>query len=305
MYSIYVEILIRAPLGEVWRLTQTPELHARWDLRFTDISYLPRPDPTGPQQFLYQTRIGFGLRIRGEGESIGSRDDANGTRTSALRFWSEDPRSLIREGSGYWQYVPQADGVRFLTRYDYRTRFGAAGRLFDRVVFRPLLGWATAWSFDRLRRWLETGEDPGAAFDRAAVHALARLSLSTIWIYHGLVPKLLTHDPGEIAMLRAAGVSGALETPVLVLLALAEIAFGTTFIIAWRWRPLFPVTIGLMTVLALGTLATNPGLFTAAFNPFSLNLAVAALAGIGWISSRELTSAANTRRRPPTPAHVK
>ncbi len=45
-------------------------------------------------------------------------------RRSALRFWSHDPRSLILEGSGYWRYVPSVDGVRFLTSYDYRTRFG-------------------------------------------------------------------------------------------------------------------------------------------------------------------------------------
>jgi hypothetical protein len=297
--SIYVETLIHAPIDELWRLTQTPDQHARWDLRFTEISYLPRPDPAQPQRFLYQTRIGFGLRIRGEGETVGSRDEANGTRTSALRFWSDDPRSLIREGSGYWQYVPQKDGVRFLTRYDYHTRFGRIGQVLDRLLFRPLLGWATAWSFDCLRRWLERGADPAAQRDRAAVHAMTRLTLATIWLYHGLVPKLLARDPGEIAMLQAAGVPAELETIVLALIAGAELIFGAAFLLAWRWRAIFPLTIVLMLVLGLGALITNPGVFTAAFNPFSLDLAVAALAAIGWISSRDLPSASHTRRRPP------
>jgi hypothetical protein len=27
-------------MDEVWRLTQTPDLHQRWDLRFTSIAYL-------------------------------------------------------------------------------------------------------------------------------------------------------------------------------------------------------------------------------------------------------------------------
>ncbi len=58
--TIYVETLIRSDLEKVWRYTQTPELHSRWDLRFTDIHYLPRPDPPIPQRFRYQTRIGFG-----------------------------------------------------------------------------------------------------------------------------------------------------------------------------------------------------------------------------------------------------
>ena len=47
-------------MDDLWRLTQTPELHRRWDLRFTDIEYLPRPDEAEPQRFLYATRIGFG-----------------------------------------------------------------------------------------------------------------------------------------------------------------------------------------------------------------------------------------------------
>ncbi len=98
--------------------------------------------------------------MRGTGESVGEREGETGARTSALRFWSDDPRSLIRSGSGYWRYVPTGDGIRFLTRYDYEPRFGAAGRVFDRLAFRPLLGWATAWSFDRLRLWLEEGIEP-------------------------------------------------------------------------------------------------------------------------------------------------
>src|SRR4051794_41500894 len=94
-------------------------------------------------------------RSRGAGESVGAKDATDGSRTSALRFWSDDHRSLIREGSGYWRYVPTPDGVRFLTSYDYRTRFGGVGRVLDRLILRRLLGWATAWSFDRLRLWLE------------------------------------------------------------------------------------------------------------------------------------------------------
>ena len=145
---IYVETLIRAPLEEVWAKTQTPAEHVRWDARFTSI------EPLGGGRFRYATRIGFGLEIEGLGESVAS------AATSALRFWSDDARSLIRSGSGYWRYVPTSEGVRFLTRYDYETRWGTLGALVDRLLFRPLLGWATAWSFDRLRLWLEDGIEP-------------------------------------------------------------------------------------------------------------------------------------------------
>ena len=79
--------------------------------------------------------------------------------------------SLIREGSGYWRYVPTGDGIRFLTWYDYRTRFGPFGRVIDRLIFRPLMGWATAWSFDRLRLWIERGIDPALSMQRSLAHA--------------------------------------------------------------------------------------------------------------------------------------
>lgn len=161
--TIYVETLIRSDLERLWQVTQTPELHTRWDVRFTDIRYLPRPDLAQPQRFEYETRIGFGIRIRGEGESVATREAASGVRTSSLRFWSDDPKSLIRVGSGYWQYVPVPGGVRFLTRYQYETRFGRVGRAFNSAVFKPLIGWATAWSFDRLRLWLEDGVDPAVS----------------------------------------------------------------------------------------------------------------------------------------------
>ena len=52
--SIYVEIRIRGAVEELWRLTRTPELHERWDLRFTSITYLERADPSEPQRFRYK-----------------------------------------------------------------------------------------------------------------------------------------------------------------------------------------------------------------------------------------------------------
>ena len=134
---IYVEAEIRTTLDALWKATQEPSVHEQWDLRFTEIEYLPRPDEALPQRSRYVTRIGFGLKIEGQGESVGSRDQ-DGVRTSALRFWSADRRSLIREGSGYWKYVPDGDRIRFITWYDYRTRSGWIGALADRFFFRPL-----------------------------------------------------------------------------------------------------------------------------------------------------------------------
>jgi hypothetical protein len=217
--GIYVEILIRGGMDELWEKTQNPELHQRWDLRFTQIQYLPR-EPEKPQEFLYCTRIGFGLKINGRGESTGTRNGDDGTRTSSLRFWSADPKSLIKTGSGYWKYVPASDEIRFFTWYDYESRFGLLGKACDRCLFRPLIGWATAWSFDRLRLWIERGIPPEASRDRALVYSIARSTLAFIWFYHGLIPKLLRRDPIELDLLSRIG------TPASRLMTAVTLAGG-------------------------------------------------------------------------------
>jgi len=160
--GLYVEARIHAHLDDLWTHTQDPAEHQRWDLRFTEISHLPRTEGE-PQHFRYATRVLPFLTVAGTGVSAGERERPDGTRTSALRFSSPHPLSLLAEGSGYWRYVPDGDGVRFLTGYDYRTRWGAFGACADRLLFRPLMGWATAWSFDRLRLWLERGITPERA----------------------------------------------------------------------------------------------------------------------------------------------
>jgi len=298
--SIYVEILVDAPMETLWKHTQTPELHERWDLRFSRIDYLPRSSEAEPQRFRYVTRIGFGLQIEGEGESVGDRDLANGSRSSALQFSSSDSRSIIREGSGYWKYIPTAQGIRFLTWYDYRTRFGALGALFNRILFQPLIGWATAWSFDRLRLWLEQGIDPAQAMRQTLVHSVARVGLALIFTYHGLVPKLLRPHADEVAMLRDAGVDAEITGAVLITLGIAELLLAACLVILWhrRWPPW--LCLGLMVVATIAVAVNSPRYLVAAFNPLSLNLAVACLAAIDLIVLSGLPSATRCRRRPPS-----
>ena len=150
---IYVEVLIRADLDRVWELTQDPALHPRWDLRFSAIAPVGEL-AGGGHRFRYERRIPFHV-IRGTGTTIGERRRPDGTRTSALRFTTRDRLSPLGDGRGYWRYVPTPEGVRFVTGYDYEPAWG----VLDRLV-RPLVGWATAWSFDRLRIWAEHGTEP-------------------------------------------------------------------------------------------------------------------------------------------------
>jgi hypothetical protein len=297
--GIYVEILIHAPIDRVWEHTQEPSLHEQWDLRFSSITYLPRPSEDAPQRFRYATRIGFGLEIAGDGETVGTRDLADGSRTSALRFSSDSPLSLIREGSGYWKYIPTPEGIRFLTWYDYQPRWGMLGATIDRVAFRPLMGWATAWSFDRLRGWLERGIDPASAVRQALVAGLARIAIAAILAYHGLVPKLLGPHADELAMLQDAGIPAARAGDLAMCIGVVELLIAVLLLVAWRQRWLVWLILALMPVATVGVALSSPRYLGAAFNPVSLNLAVAALAVIALLAGRDLPTATNCRRAPP------
>ncbi|MDQ0988521.1 hypothetical protein [Streptomyces sp. V2I9] len=173
---LYIEALIRTDPEILWERTQEPAQHQRWDLRFTEITPLPGP-PEGPQRFRYATRVLPFLTVSGTGTSAGERLRADGERVSALRFTSAQRLSPLAEGSGYWRYVPTAEGIRFLTGYDYRPRWGRCGAVVDRLVFRPLMGWATAWSFDRLRLWCEREVGPARSLAYALAEVVARALL--------------------------------------------------------------------------------------------------------------------------------
>ena len=298
--GIYVEIFIRGTMEDLWQKTQEPSIHQRWDLRFSEIEYLARASGEA-QKFLYATRIGAGMRIEGAGESTGEHDKGNGQRTSALKFWSEDPKSLIRSGSGYWKYIPAETGIIFLTWYDYETHFGILGRAIDRLAFRPLLGWATAWSFDRLRLWIERGVLPESSRVFALVYALSRLIVALVWIYQGIVPKLIFPSGDELRMLSDSGISPAYLSITLAAIGWAELCFGALLLVLWR--QLWPLWLTMAAmILAFLTVGFRSSQFLiAAFNPTTLNAAVTALAAVSLVVANQVPTASRCRRKPQSP----
>ena len=74
--------------------------------------------------------------------------------------------------------MPGPDGVRFLTGYDYEP--GRQGLRLDRALVRPFVGWLTAWSFDRLRLWVETGLTPEASARRSVAVGTGRAVVAVV-----------------------------------------------------------------------------------------------------------------------------
>ncbi len=292
-----MESVIKTDMERIWEATQDPQQHELWDLRFTNITYLPKKREDEPQRFEYKTNIGFGLSIAGEGESVGTKEDENGERTSLLKFWTDMPISLIKKGGGYWKYTPTRDGIKFVTLYDYATRFGFPGQIMDRFFFRPLMGWATAWSFDCLRLWLEENIHPKISLLRSGVHWMICSLLALVWFYQGLVPKLLFPDSGELAILQESGLFSGFEETPLVLIGILEIVFGVFFFLPLKKKALFYINIVLLFGLLVGAILSNPIIFVEPFNPITLTLAMAGLSTIGIINYKDLPSARNCERK--------
>lgn len=172
---IYIEIPINSSLERVWELSQNPDLHPRWDLRFTRIVPLFEDD-RGNTHFRYEFEL-LVHTIHGTGVSLGNKFRADGQATSVLKFDTQDFISPIGKGAGYWRYVPTDTGVRFITGYNYEPSWGILGKALDTKLIRPALGWATALSLDRLRLWAESDISPETSLQRWALDAAARAGL--------------------------------------------------------------------------------------------------------------------------------
>ncbi|MCT1578918.1 DoxX-like family protein [Oceanobacillus kimchii] len=295
---IYVETFIRNDLETVWKFSQDPELHEQWDLRFSEITYLPKAYEDEPQQFLYKTNIGFGMSISGTGESVGKSEEQD-EKVSSLKFWTQHPLSLIKEGSGYWKYIDTTEGTRFLTLYNYNPALGLFGKVLD-LLFRPLLGWATAWSFDTFRLWLDKGIPPYLSFSRSFIFYITCFILSFIWIYQGLVPKILFQHTGELELVQATGWFQGYENVLLYLLGSIQILFGLCFLIFGRSKSLH--IINMIALLLLGIAATISDVTTllTPFNTITLTIAMIGLSFISLLNLRDLPNASACIRKVPS-----
>ncbi len=102
---------------------------------------------------------------------------------------------------------------------------------------------------------------------------LARLTVAAIFIYHGLVPKLLMRDATELQLLDAH----SLPHGSLALAGAGELLLGLLIALLHRQRwPLYVAQAALL-VLLVDVAIFAPALLTQAFNPLTLNLAALVL----------------------------
>lgn len=100
-----------------------------------------------------------------------------------------------------------------------------------------------------------------------------RVALSFVWIYQGIVPKLVCQSPIELDLLGHLGPAFGFLCSIM---GYGEILFGLLLLLTpWRWPFLLNIAamLGLLGYVSI----TEPALLVQPFNPVTLNAALIAL----------------------------
>lgn len=117
------------------------------------------------------------------------------------------------------------------------------------------------------------------------IHSVSQYTIAFVWMWHGLVPKLLMQHPDEYTPLLAMGIDQSTADIIVAASGYGEIAFGLLIIVLGKARWPYYLTIIGMSGLLLGVFFTSPELTLEAFNPVTLNILMIMMAVIAILSS--------------------
>lgn len=106
---------------------------------------------------------------------------------------------------------------------------------------------------------------------------LIQISLAGLWIYQGLIPKILFQSIAEIAIWQNMELELPLAKMCVAISGLIEMMFGCTFLIWQRAVFLHQLNIVGLSGLLLLIMLTDPIQLSTAFNPVVMNTAMITL----------------------------
>ena len=111
---------------------------------------------------------------------------------------------------------------------------------------------------------------------------VARFCLGFIWIYLGLVPKLLTPVPLEQEVVRRTGLYFSSPAATIQMIGVFEIGLGIWLITGLKEKLACIVTSGFLIVLMILAVTAEPLLLAGPFGGMAKNSAVLVLAWMVW-----------------------
>lgn len=118
------------------------------------------------------------------------------------------------------------------------------------------------------------------------IYDISRIGLALIWLYHGLIPKLLFASAQEVEMNEKL-MPFLSENTALISSGIFEVLFGIAYLIFYREKRFNYISIAFPLIATVTLIFTHSHFFTLAFNPFSINLSLAFLAWINLKSQDE------------------
>ena len=119
---------------------------------------------------------------------------------------------------------------------------------------------------------------------RARVVRIAcRLSLGLVWLYEGIVPKLVFVRPDQIELVERSGLYFGQPQTFLQLLGLAQAAFAVWLLAGYAERlavAIATIGMGILIVLVAGN---NPGMLTDPYGALIKDLCLIACAYAVWL----------------------
>jgi len=111
---------------------------------------------------------------------------------------------------------------------------------------------------------------------------ICRLSLGAVWLYEGLVPKLIFVRPDEVELVRRSGFYFGTPEFFLQLLGAAQVLFATWLLLGFRERLAVAIaTLGMWILIVLVAMA-NPSMLTDPYGALIKDLCLTACAYTVW-----------------------
>jgi uncharacterized membrane protein YphA (DoxX/SURF4 family) len=123
----------------------------------------------------------------------------------------------------------------------------------------------------------------------------ARIALGIVWLYEGLVPKILFLRADEIELVRKSGLIWRTAEWTLLVMGIAQISVGLWLIIGWAERAAVSVATLWMLILILLVASGNPAMLTDPFGALIKDLCLIACAFTVWMLA-PITREANSAR---------
>jgi hypothetical protein len=122
----------------------------------------------------------------------------------------------------------------------------------------------------------------------AAIYSISRIGIAFIWLYHGLVPKLIFQHATELELVAKGPVIHSAETTVLIA-GVIEVVLGCLVLFLWHHKWPAQASVAGFSFLLLGAVVMSPGHAIHAFNPITLTVSAILLGLINWLSHDDPT----------------